>query len=95
MPLATYLKEIETARQSGDATEHTHRPALKELLEALGNKITALGKAGVSAADTWRYLGDRIERATAMVLKEQKVRTYDLGGSATTTEMAEAIAAHL
>ncbi len=37
----TYLSEINKAYLRGDATEHTHRPALKALIEALGNKITA------------------------------------------------------
>ncbi len=44
------------------------------------------------------YLGEtdmaaRLDRAVAEVLAEGKVRTYDMGGSSTTTEMAEAIAA--
>jgi len=44
------------------------------------------------------YLGERdkasaIERAIEQVIKEGKVRTYDMGGDATTTQMAEAIAA--
>ncbi len=34
----------------------------------------------------------RLEAATAAVIKEGKVRTYDMGGSATTTEMGRAIA---
>jgi isocitrate/isopropylmalate dehydrogenase len=34
----------------------------------------------------------RIERAVAEVLAEGKVRTYDLGGDASTLQMAEAIA---
>ena len=34
-PLKDYLAEIETALKRGDATEHTHRPALKTLIEAL------------------------------------------------------------
>jgi hypothetical protein len=37
----------------------------------------------------------RIEQATAAVVKEGKVRTYDMGGGATTLEMAEAIARKL
>jgi len=40
-PLQAYLHKIERALKRGDATEHTHRPALKELLEALDDKITA------------------------------------------------------
>ena len=44
------------------------------------------------------YLGERdkataIECAIERVIKEGKVRTYDMGGNATTTQMAEAIAA--
>jgi predicted helicase len=36
-----YLSEINKAYLRGDATEHTHRPALKAMIEALGQKITA------------------------------------------------------
>ncbi len=44
-----------------------------------------------------RWLGEeekagRIERAVAEVIAEGRVRTYDMGGSASTLEMAEAIA---
>jgi predicted helicase len=39
--LRTYMKDIETAFQKGDATEHTHRPALKALVETLFPGITA------------------------------------------------------
>lgn len=35
---------------------------------------------------------ERIENAIAQVIKEAKVRTYDMGGSNTTLEMAEAVA---
>ncbi len=37
-------------------------------------------------------LAQRLEAAVATVIAEGKVRTYDMGGSSTTTEMAEAIA---
>jgi isocitrate/isopropylmalate dehydrogenase len=39
--------------------------------------------------------GLRLEQATAAVIKEGKVRTYDMGGTSTTKAMAEAIAAKL
>jgi len=39
--LSNYLKAIERNLQRGDATEHTHRPALKALLESLSEGITA------------------------------------------------------
>jgi isocitrate/isopropylmalate dehydrogenase len=39
--------------------------------------------------------GAALEQATAEVIKEGKVRTYDMGGSNTTLEMGEAIAAKL
>jgi predicted helicase len=36
-----YLKKIEMAYAAGNATEHTHRPALKELIESLATGIVA------------------------------------------------------
>jgi len=38
-------------------------------------------------------LGKRLEKAVAEVIAEGKARTYDMGGTTTTTEMAEAVAA--
>jgi isocitrate/isopropylmalate dehydrogenase len=48
--------------------------------------LTWLGETGMA---------DRIEKATAEVIKEGKVRTYDMGGTNKTLEMAEAIAKKL
>lgn len=42
-----------------------------------------------------KELGARIEKATAEVIKEGKVRTYDMGGASKTLEMGEAIARKL
>ncbi len=39
--------------------------------------------------------GTRVERATAAVIREGNVRTYDMGGTSSTMDMAEAIARHL
>src|SRR4051794_22127291 len=39
--IADYLRKVESALKAGNATEHTHRPALKGLVEALRPQITA------------------------------------------------------
>jgi len=39
--ISIYLSEIKKNVAAGNATEHTHRPALKTLLEAVGKDITA------------------------------------------------------
>ena len=39
--IAAYLLRIEAAHRQGNDTEHTHRPALKTLLEALDQRVVA------------------------------------------------------
>lgn len=41
LALSEYLKQVGTAVQAGNATEHTHRPALKALIESLASGIVA------------------------------------------------------
>jgi hypothetical protein len=40
-PFKPYLFALQTALAAGDSTEHTHRPSLKALLEALEPGVTA------------------------------------------------------
>ena len=40
-PVREYIRTIEKELALGNATEHTHRPALKALLESLGDGIVA------------------------------------------------------
>jgi len=40
-PIDAYRRQIEKALQAGNATEHTHRPALKTLVQSLAAGITA------------------------------------------------------
>ena len=40
-PLREYVRQIERALQRGDATEHTHRPAMKAFLETVESGVTA------------------------------------------------------
>ncbi|MBP7069780.1 MAG: hypothetical protein KBA97_01765 [Methanothrix sp.] len=39
-----YLSKIKEALEAGDATEHTHRPTLKDLIEGLDEDITAVNE---------------------------------------------------
>jgi hypothetical protein len=43
-PFIQYLRAIRTNLAAGDATEHTHRPALKSLLEALRTGVQAINE---------------------------------------------------
>ena len=40
-PIDVYRRQIERELQAGNATEHTHRPALKTLIESLVPGVTA------------------------------------------------------
>jgi predicted helicase len=58
-PLLEYLRRVERALQRGDATEHTHRAALQELLEALDEKIIATNEPKRSACGAPDYVISR------------------------------------
>ena len=36
-----YIEQVNKAYGRGDATEHTYRPALKELMQSIDSKVTA------------------------------------------------------
>lgn len=55
VPLTEYLRKLERALRRGNATEHTHRPALKELLEALDDRIVATNEPKRSACGAPDY----------------------------------------
>jgi hypothetical protein len=55
-PLTEYLRKLERALKRGDATEHTHRPALKELIEALDEKVVATNEPKRSACGAPDYV---------------------------------------
>jgi len=40
-PIPEYLKQIEKTFGAGNATEHSYRPALKSLIEALADQMSA------------------------------------------------------
>jgi len=43
-PFETYLRELQKNLSTGAATEHTHRSALKALLEAIGDGVSAINE---------------------------------------------------
>ncbi len=55
-PIATYSKSIEASLQAGNATEHTHRPALKTLIEALAPEIVKKGHPRYDDANRRVYI---------------------------------------
>jgi isocitrate/isopropylmalate dehydrogenase len=76
--------------------EPTHGSAPKYAGQNKVNPIATI----LAARMMLSWLGEneraaRLERAVAGVIAEGKVRTYDMGGSASTTDMAEAVASAL
>ena len=69
----------------GSAPKYTGMNKVNPLATILAAKMMLdwLGEAG---------MGSRLDAAVATVIAEGKVRTYDMGGSATTLEMGEAVA---
>jgi hypothetical protein len=58
-PLTEYLRKLERALKRGDATEHTHRPALKELIEALDENVICTNEPKRSACGAPDYVVSR------------------------------------
>lgn len=78
-PLHRYLEHIQRALQRGDATEHTHRPALKELLEALNDKIVATNEPRRSECGAPDYVISRKRDRLSLGYVEAKDVGADLG----------------
>jgi 3-isopropylmalate dehydrogenase len=76
--------------------EPTHGSAPKYAGQDRVNPLAAILAASMMAE--WlgeAEIGRRIERAVAAVIEEGRVRTYDMGGSAGTQDMADAVAGAL
>jgi 3-isopropylmalate dehydrogenase len=71
---------------------HGSAPKYKGMNRA--NPIATILSGGLLLEDMGlRSSADKLEQAVTEVLKEGKVKTYDLGGKAGTSDMGEAIAA--
>ncbi|HEX5548210.1 MAG TPA: hypothetical protein VFX24_12425, partial [Ktedonobacterales bacterium] len=78
-----YLTKVDHAYRMGNATEHTYRPYLKDLLEALGNHITATNEPRRVACGAPDYVISREERTGHATIGY--VEAKDIGVSLTET----------
>ena len=80
-PFSNYLNEINKAYQRGDTTEHTHRPALKVLIEALGKRITATNEPKRIQCGAPDYIVSRrkmsLDRIRAHLIKNLSIEHDD------------------
>ena len=84
-PVETYLQKLERALAGGDATEHTHRRALQELLEALEPELAAVNEPRRAACGAPDYV---IARKRDRLLLGY-VETKDVGANLDEVEAGE------
>jgi len=82
-PFGMYLRELQKNLATGDATESTHRPALKSLLEAIGQGVTAYNEPRRTACGAPDFA---ISRAGLTI---GYVETKDVGKSLDEAERGE------
>jgi len=63
-----YINEINKAYLRGDSTEHTHRPALKALIEALAKKITSTNEPRRTECGAPDFIVSRRERGNDQII---------------------------
>lgn len=85
--LRTYLGEIERAYRAGNATEHTYRPYLKRLLEALAPGATATNEPKREACGAPDYVVTKGSGAAALTVGY--VEAKDIGLSLDEVERSE------
>ena len=78
-PLHEYLRKLERALKRGDSTEHTHRGALQELLQALDDKIIATNEPKRSDCGAPDYVISRKRDQLSLGYIEAKDVGLDLG----------------
>src|ERR1035441_7255006 len=79
-PLTEYLRKLERALKRGDATEHTHRPALKALIEALNENVIATNEPKRSDCGAPDYVVSRKRDQLKIGNMEAKNIGVDLDG---------------
>ncbi len=89
MGFEEYLREINKAYQKDNATEHTYRPALKGLIEALGKKITATNEPKRIQCGAPDYIVSRRKKGVDQTIGY--VEAKDIGNNLTQTAKSEQI----
>lgn len=87
--LKHYLSTIENALKAGNATEHTHRPALKALLESLDLRLTATNEPKRIACGAPDYIISRDGLTLGYI------EAKDVGKSLAETERSEQLKRYL
>ncbi len=82
-----YLKKIEANLRAGNATEHTHRAALAELIEALEPGITATNEPKRSSVGAPDYIVSR--DGAGLALPVGYIEAKDVGDTLPKTEKTD------
>src|SRR5208283_339478 len=90
-PLTEYLRKLESALKRGDATEHTHRPALKELIEALDENVICTNEPKRSACGAPDYVVSRKRDQLSIGYMEAK----DIGANLAEIERGDQLKRYL
>lgn len=80
MTVVEYIKELNAQYKTGKATEHSYRPALKELLQSLLPKMTVINEPSRYDFGAPDYILMRKDAPVAFIEAKDFVKTNDLAG---------------
>lgn len=80
MTVVEYIKELNAQYKTGKATEHSYRPALKELLQSLLTKMTVINEPRRYDFGAPDYILMRKDVPVAFIEAKDFVQTNDLAG---------------
>ena len=80
MTVVEYIKELNAQYKTGKATEHSYRPALKELLQSLLPKMTVINEPKRYNFGAPDYILMRSDVPVAFIEAKDFVKTNDLAG---------------
>lgn len=80
MTVTEYIKELNAQYKTGKATEHSYRPALKELLQSLLPKMTIINEPKRYNFGAPDYILMRSDVPVAFIEAKDFVKTNDLAG---------------